>query len=258
MTTETPQFAVESGHYYWPDGRPCYTVPNKSKPGTERNTMVKDCRKLGLAVGTTTVIRMAAAPQLERWKRNQVLLSALTLPRIDDESETDWLARVEQDWQQQGRAAADRGTAIHGAIEQFYRDGVFVKGFADYVGIAFDHILDACGQQKWSAERSFAHTLGYGGKTDLHSDEWVIDVKTKDGDLSKVELYDEHEMQLAAYRRGLPVSKTRLDRRCGILFVSRDIPVAKFVEVPEPDLVRGLFMFDALLAFWKAKNRVMT
>ena len=54
------------------------------------------------------------APQLERWKRNQVLLAALTLPRQPDEQETAWLARVESDWQEQGKKAAERGTAGQG------------------------------------------------------------------------------------------------------------------------------------------------
>lgn len=252
MSTETTSFAAESGHWYQADGSACYTVVGKN--GKERPTTLRDARTMGLVPSVTGIIKMAAAPALERWKRNQVLLAALTLPRIDGESETGWLARVEQDWQQQGRAAADRGTAIHGAIEKFYRGLDDDRGFIEYAHAAHFHITQSCGVQNWSAERSFAHPLGYGGKTDLHSSEWVIDVKTKDGDLSKVELYDDHHMQLSVYRRGLLLPTAR----CGILFVSRDTPVAKFIEVPEEDLVRGEKMFDALLTFWKAKNRVMT
>ena len=87
-------------------------------------------------------------------------------------------------------------------------------------------------------------------KTDLHSPKWVIDVKTKD-DLDKVELYDEHLMQLAAYRRGLGIDNAR----CGIIFVGRDIPKAKFIEADYDDLNRNLVMFDCLLGFWQAKNK---
>lgn len=92
--------------------------------------------------------------------------------------------------------------------------------------------------------------LGYGGKVDLHSDGWVIDIKTKDGDLTDCQLYDEHAMQLAAYRCGL----NRPDARCGILFVSRTEPCVRFMEMPPERLAKGWAMFSALLEFWQAKN----
>jgi hypothetical protein len=243
-------FATSSGHWYKLDGSPCYEVPNKSKPGEMRNTTLRDAKVLKLVPSVTGIIRMAAAPALERYKRNAVLMSALTLPRIDGESEKDWLARVEQDWQEHGRQAAERGTQIHGAIEQFYRGNDFDIEYEKYVFSAVGAIEENSPQQSWSAERSFAHQLGYGGKTDLHSDEWVVDIKTKDGDLTDVEVYDDHALQLAAYRRGLGKDSAR----CGILFVRRDVPEAKFIEIPEPDLVRGLGMFDCLLKFWQIKN----
>lgn len=240
-------FATESGHWYLPNGEPCYTTTGKN--GKERPVTLRDARKLGLVPSVTGIIKMAAAPALERWKRNQLLLAALTLPRKPDEPEADWLARIEQDWQEQGRVAADRGTAIHGAIEQFYRgEGIFGE-YEDHVFAVVAEIEQFAINQIWSAERSFAHALGYGGKTDLHSDEWVIDIKTKDS-LDNVEIYDEHVMQLAAYRRGLGV----YEARCGILFVNREAPQAMFIEAEQEYLARGLVMFDHLLGFWQAKH----
>lgn len=112
-------FASESGHWYLADGTPYYTLVGAN--GKERPVTLRDARKVGALPSVTTIIRMAAAPALERWKRNQLLLAALTLPRHDGESEADWLKRVEQDWQEEGRAAADKGSAIHAAIEQHFR-----------------------------------------------------------------------------------------------------------------------------------------
>ncbi len=241
-------FASAGGHWYdGLTGEPRYTIIGKN--GKERNTTLRDARANGWYPSVTGIIRLAAAPGLEKWKRNQVLLAALTLPRRDGENETDWLRRVEQDWQEQGRAAADRGTLIHGAIEKHYRREVPDEEFWPHVVAAKDEIASRCGEQNWHAERSFGCPMGYGGKTDLHSAEWVIDVKTKDGELP-TELYDEHLMQMAAYRRGLGVPRAR----CGILFVSREKPAAALVEAPEPDLVRALTMFDALLSYWQAVN----
>lgn len=101
----------------------------------------------------------------------------------------------------------------------------------------------------WKPEKSFAHPFGYAGKCDLHSDGWVVDFKTKDGEL-KADIWDEHAQQLAAYRRGLGVHSAR----CAIVYVRRDKPEALFVEVPEEKLKTGLACFDALLAFYQAKT----
>jgi len=238
-------FATASGHWYGLDGSPRYTMTGKN--GKERNTTLRDARELSLVPSVTTIIRMAAAPALEKWKRDQVLLAALTLPRREDEPESAWLARVEQDWQQQGRAAADRGTAIHAGIEKHYRRQPPDEDVWPWVKAASSVINETCGERGWYAERSFAHPLGFGGKTDLHSSEWVIDIKTKDGEATT--LYDEHLMQLAAYRLGLGVTG-----RCGILFVDRQEPRAKFIEADAAELDKALAMFMALLAYWQAKT----
>lgn len=241
-------FATAGGHWYRLDnGEPCYTIVGKN--GKERPTTLRDARALALVPSVTGIIRCAAAPQLEKWKRNQLLLSALTLPRIDGETEEAWLARVEQDWQEEGRAAADRGTQIHAAIEQHFRGEIPDEEMFPYVMSAKDAILAHCGEQAWSSERSFAHFDGYGGKTDLHSQEWVIDVKTKDPPFPD-KLYDEHLMQLAAYRRGLNVQNAR----CAILYVGRYEPTATLVEAPPEAIERGAAMFSAMLGYWQAKN----
>lgn len=240
-------FATAGGHWYGLDGTPQYTIVGKN--GKERPTTLRDARVLNLVPSVTGIIRCAAAPALEKWKRTQVLLAALTLPRKIDEPEADWLKRVEQDWQEQGRAAADRGTRIHAAIEKHYRGEQPDEELWPWVKVAKAELDKHCEAQAWSAERSFAHPMGYGGKTDLHSPEWVVDVKTKDGDPLPA-VFDEHIMQLAAYRRGLKVPTAK----AGILFVSRTIESALLVEVSEPELVKGLQMFDALLWYWQAMH----
>ena len=80
--------------------------------------------------------------------------------------------------------------------------------------------------------------------------EFVIDVKTKAGDGVGSVVWEEHMMQIAAYRQGLGIPKAR----GAILFVGRDVPSVTFVEIPEKDLVKGLQMFNALLDYWQTKN----
>lgn len=253
----TASFATEGGHWYQSDGSAAYTI--KARDGSERPTTLRDARKLMLWPSVTTIIAAGARPALERWKAEQLMLAALTLPRKDGEAEADWIARVRLDSQEQARAAAERGTAIHGAIERdFRRDLPASCEYAEHVLGVRAAVWKACGRQNWLPERSFCHELGYGGKTDLHSAEpnsvagWVIDFKTKEfADESEPKIYDEHPMQLSAYRRGLRIP----DARCAIAFVSTTKPgLVAWREITENDLVRGLAMFDALLGYWQAKT----
>jgi hypothetical protein len=118
-------------------------------------------------------------------------------------------------------------------------------------------VCDHFAEQDWVSERSFAHAdLRCGGKSDLYTNEGdgiVLDIKTKEfTDPDKVEGYDEHLMQLAAYRVGLGVPKAR----CANVFVSRNVPTLAVVkEWSQDDLERGWKMFMALLEFWQLKNK---
>jgi hypothetical protein len=241
-------FASEAGHYYRRDGSPLYTVVGKN--GKERATTLRDARSMDLVPSVTTITALLARPGLDIWKGNQLILAALTLPRIAGETEKEFVARVWEDSREQARKAAEGGTALHGTIEKSIRGEAFDPAHLAWVMA----IEEALPPQKWETERSFAHREGFGGKVDLHSAEWVIDFKTKDGDLSNVQVYDEHAMQLAGYRRGLDLPRAR----CANLFISRDTPKAVLLEHDEEDLQRGDEQFLALLEFWKVKNRLRT
>jgi len=241
----------ESTHWYTRDGDPMYTVPSK-KDGTPRNTTLRDARERNLVPSVTTILNIAAKPGLNVWLQEQAILAALTLPRGTEETESAWLKRVVQDSKAQARDAADLGTEIHAAIQGFY-EGQKASSFPIHVQTCTKAIESHYGAKKWIAERAFAHEMGFGGKVDMHTDGIVIDIKTKDfDDPAKVAGYDEHLMQLAAYRVGLGMPEAR----CANVFVSRtnaDLAVVK--EWAEEDLARGWLMFTALLSFWQYKNQ---
>ena len=109
---------ASSEHWYTRDGEPAYTV--KGKDG-ERPTTLRDARKLSLIPSVTSILNVASKPGLEKWKQQQLLLAALTLPKIDSESEDQYIDRIIRDSKEQGKAAADAGTEIHASIEAFYR-----------------------------------------------------------------------------------------------------------------------------------------
>jgi hypothetical protein len=237
----------ESGHWYKKDGSPAYTTIGKTG---ERATTLRDARKLGLLPSTTGIIRQLSSAGLDLWKQQQVLLAALTLPRLADELETDWLKRVMQDSRATGRDAAERGTAIHAIIQSWF-EGVYMPEKPPYINTIIETLENAFGSQLWLSEKSFAHPLGYGGKCDLMARAgFIVDFKTKDTDLDKVDVYFEHEMQLAAYREGLGVPTAR----CAIVFVNGTTNQVKLIEIEQDRLQKGWECFEHLLRVYQIKN----
>jgi hypothetical protein len=258
---KTANYATESsGHWYRRVGQRVELVELvRLKNGKMAKPSLRHARELQLAPGVTTILKEAAAPRLERWKINQAVLAAMTLPRIEGESSDDFLARVGKDAAEHGKQAAEEGTRIHAAIESYYRGDEFGAAYMPHVMGVRDLLNRVCGDQAspWLPEAACVSPLGYCTKSDLHSHDWVIDFKGKDGDqkqLDAMTTFDQHDMQLAATRAALE-SRLKSHPRCAIVFVSRTHPGAcSFIEIPEWKLWRGMRMFDALLTYWQARN----
>jgi len=247
--------AAESVHWYRQDGKPQYTVP--AKDGSDRPTTLRDARKMDLVPSVTTILKVVAKPALEAWKLEQMLLAALTLPRIEGESEKSLIARIAADSKETGKKASERGTRIHESVERWMKgenDVVHKEIAAAFDKSVWDH-FKTDPHQVWNVERSFSSPLGFGGKVDMYCDTGygiVIDLKTKDfGPETEVVGYEEQLMQLAAYRNGLGFPHAR----CANVFASVSHPgLIKVFEWPEADLKRGWEMFQNLLSYWKLKN----
>ena len=152
--------------------------------------------------------------------------------------------------------AAERGSEVHAALESFFETRHVTSKFSPAVLSTETEIVKVFGDLTWSAEKSFA-MKGFGGKVDLHSRDGqgvVIDFKTKEftsESLDKAQGFDEHAMQLAAYRVGLEIPQAR----CANVFVSVTEPGLVVVrEWDQEDLDRGWKMFNSLLEFWYAKS----
>jgi hypothetical protein len=251
----------EGGHLYDREGNSAYSIIGKN--GQLRPTTLRDARTLDLCPSVTTILGVAAKPGLDTWKQQQVLLSALTLPRQTGEPEQSWLERVMMDSKQTGRVAADRGTTIHAIVQSFF-EGALIPEHMQICRPVEEAIKTHFGELLLLPELSFAHPLGYGGKADLiaksrHDFDGVcIDIKTKETeDISKAEIYAEHGMQLAAYRMGFNMPKAR----CANVFVGykmvngiTQFTGVKVVEHEQEDLDRYWLMFTKLLEFWQLKN----
>jgi hypothetical protein len=246
--------ASESGHWYTKTGQPMYEI--KGANGNMRPTTLRDARKLDLVPSVTTIIKQAASPGLERWKQQQILLSALTLPRlINEETEEDWLHRIIRDSQEQARKAAEKGTQIHAAIQGHYEGQSVSAEMWPFVKGAKEK-LEEFGEM-WQCEQSFAHPLGFGGKSDLCSLNLPLvgDIKTKEFDSAddKKLAWDDHALQLSAYREGLGIPTAQ----CFNLFVSTTVPGLCHIHIwSEEEIQRGWKMFRSLLSYWQAKNKI--
>ena len=244
----------ESGHWYTKEGTSAYTTIGKTG---ERPTTLRDAKKLGLLPSVTTIIGVANKGEgLQRWMQEQAILAALTLPRLEGEEESVWLSRVMKDSKATGREAAERGTAIHNIIQGYFEQ-MYLPEKPAYLDAIDDALKHHFGNQPWLSERSFGHPLGFGGKCDLMAKQingqgtgFIVDFKTKTTDLDKVDVYFEHELQLAAYREGLNLPNAR----CAIVFVNGTTNQVKLIEVEESRLQKGWECFQYLLRFYQVKN----
>jgi len=201
--------ALGSSHWYSLDGKPCHTVPNKDGDGT-RTTTLRDARKLNLLPSVTTIIGILDKPQLTKWKMREAAKAAIAIPGPQGEEPLDRFAdrAIEHAMSQVGEAA-DLGTKIHNAIENLMRGSAeepseelrpYVKPVLDWmrqVGVKVTHseivLVNAVHGFAGRVDALFTWGDGFGklGILDFKTK------KTKEGE--KVEAYDEHLLQLAAY-----------------------------------------------------------
>lgn len=240
---------TESGHWYFCDGTPAYTIIGKN--GVKRNTTLRDAKKLRLLPSVTTIIRCCDKPALINWKIDQVLMAALTLLRKEDETDSEYCDRIKNDASEQARKAAQRGTQIHAWIEKGLLGEELPDEGKQFYLLAQKELAPL--KQNWIPEKSFAG-MDYGGKADLHSIEYVIDIKTNEKPVAKATLYDEHYMQLAACCDGLtlPLDTTK----CGILFVNHKDMESRLLFAERDEINRGWEMFKALKNYYYSKNRL--
>ena len=254
-------------HWYDTEGNPRYEV--KKKDGGMRSTTLRDARKHGWVPSVTSVMDIVGKPGLEVWKVNKAIESAMIVGRKVGETQEEHAKRILSHSKQESEKAATRGVHIHGELEKYFHS-IRGKDHCPHPDSQSDigrmceatkFVLDTnCGEQEWIAEESFCNKqLGYGGKLDLHSDEWVIDFKTKefDGTKSKQLAFDSMAYQLIAYSKGLPSRRGPSDlwmgdRRIANVFISADNPGhVVFHEWPSDKLEMYWHVFTSALTLWK-------
>ena len=235
-----------AGHWYDKDGNPQYTIIGAN--GKERDTDLRDARKLGLVPSVTTILKVAAAPALDIWKQQQLLKAVAEVPRLDEEPEKEWFSRIVKTSKEAGDKHMDRGTSMHNEIEDYFNKRQ--REYPDFAKETYFAVIKEFGSQNWITEKSFAAD-GFGGKVDLYCEDIVIDFKTKEVVDEKTAAFDEQLMQLAAYRVGLNLPNAL----CANVFVDLSGNV-KIIKHDESDIQKAWLMFSHLLAFYRVKNNI--
>ena len=258
--------ASESGHWYWPDGRPAYEVPSAN--GKMVKPDIRHARKLGLCCGVTTIIKMKAEPNLEAYKQEQILTSALTLTRNPNEPDKSFIARIKTDAKAHAELRALEGKRVHEAIERCLSGKSYDPKYQEHVSRVV-HELD-------ELQGSF---IG-----DFKTKETLLDKNGKELP-DKALFFDNHIMQLAAYRDGLSNTEYRhgkryicetsfsstkgfgsrvdvhsslITPRCYLISILIGIkPAMVRVKIwTEEEAQRGWKMFEHCLELWKLTNRI--
>ena len=239
-----------ASHWYYPDGKPCHTVECKSRPGEQRNTTIRDARKLGLYPSVTTILKVIGKQSLQDWKVKQALNIALVTPQKPDEPADKWAKRVVAISNEPMKEAATIGSNVHDALDKAVGNLPFPADMEPYVNPIYEwiHENDIVPTKR---ECTVTHeAMGYAGTVDLTFtyDKWfgVLDYKTRRGSQS----YIEDTLQLAAYFVAVYGERMLPNAILRNVIISRDNP-GEFEVVKVEDPVGAWKAFQGAFALWK-------
>jgi len=270
----------ESSHWYSADGKPVHHLPyaDKKRAGELRPTTLADARKLSLKPSVTTVDKLIVNKALEAWKIENAILAALTLPRIDGETDDAFAARVASDTQETASTAATFGTAIHDCCEAYLmeRKRTDLVTLAPFCGPVFDWI-DENVEEVIGCEYVVVSNLGYAGRVDTKvalkhgrsayndlaasnpnfNGVAIIDLKTRKPNGGKLRSYDSDSRQLSAYlqaEQDSPAGGLRPTETAN-LYISSVEPMAPVFKAWSQDEMRDSWhVFDTTLKLWTLIN----
>lgn len=202
-------FQAKAPKWYKPIGNgqlsPLWTLPKADGSG-EKTPTLRDARKLGLLPSVTEILKVIHKPAIEKYRLNQVLQSALTLPRIEGEDMDSFALRVELDSDQHRQTSADLGTRIHAEIAYSLKGMPVSEDMKPYFrewGKFREGLVSMNTEMQVGSE-----TLGYAGTLDLQCldmdrNRAVFDFKSQDVKNDKPNFYGEWALQLSAYAQAM-------------------------------------------------------
>lgn len=268
MTTIARPTSRTDAHWYFHDGKPCYELPKKDGSGMKVPTLA-DARKLLLVPSVTTILKILNKPELINWIVEQAVLAVLTTPRQPLESDDGYVQRVLHDEKiqdQERDAAAKKGRAIHGAMQDYmYGRPIEETELKDWIAPA-TRSLAAYGRPV--AMEISVGGPGFAGTLDLVTlmepeTYWLWDYKSTKK-IPEKGAWNEHILQLAAYARAWlnvlqtgdhpwPFSSKTVIKTAN-LYISTTDP-GKFAIMGHDDWREAWQVFEGLLKTWQWLNK---
>lgn len=236
---------------------PFFNVPKAKGDGMRKATIV-DAVKAGAVPSVTTILKVLAKPQLDKWLRRKTAEAALTLPRLPNETDEAFLDRITDDADEEGKAAGDLGSEIHQNISDWLTNNKTPVHPLNVECIAWlsDNLV-----KLHHTERNVIHRVEkYGGRLDLYAElkglgNCVVDFKSQNIRNGKPTFYPEWGMQLAAY--GHAVVSDRYDEgmpKLVSIVIDSSKPGPIFCEQWDNPMIQ-LTQFHHALELWKHLNK---
>ena len=244
---------------------PRHLVPMSSRPDELRPTRMTDVNKWlkegrRVVPSVTTILNVLNKSGLNNWIVDQHLEQAYSI-RNRDETNNFWdieryVSEVKRLTELELDKAPSAGSDFHKMMDDYSLNAADKTDplFPLFVSV-MDAVIKKCDpdeNKSFMCEKNFVSDLGYGGQIDLIYEDWVIDYKTKQtaakfkpGKMA----YDDHRMQLAAYRKAVAPRA-----HCANVFVCLEDGQIDFHEHTEEELGRGWKLFEHALAIWKLQN----
>ena len=263
------------------DGSPCHHVnySDKKRAGEMRPTTLADARKLSLLPSVTTVDKLIVNKALESWKIENAILAALTLPRIDGETDDMFAARVAKDSLETASAAAAFGTCLHDCCEAYLmkREKTDLAEFIPFCEPVYDFIDEQI-EEVIGCEYVVVSNLGYAGRVDTKvvlrqgrsayndlaaanigfNGIAIIDFKSRKPNNGKLRSYDSDSRQLSAYlnaEQDSPAGGLRPTATANLYISSVDPMAPVFRAWSQDEMTDSWKVFDATLKLWCLINK---
>jgi hypothetical protein len=228
------------GHFYTTDGKPMHRIVGAN--GKERDTTLRDARKLNLIESVTSVLGIFDKPGLNIWKENKLLANCGAHRREEGEPHTDYATRIRQLGAIDSNKNMDFGSIIHDRIERALSGETLPLeqvetplGEVRLIGEFVNPVLELFKDNNWRVLELETVLVGrgYAGTADCiyaGDDEYgIIDFKTcKDAEKAKPS--PEYMAQIALYHQAEHGGID--DKAAGYnIFISRDTNIGSVKAV---------------------------
>lgn len=256
----------KSARWYTREGQPIASVPyaDPKKEG-QRDVTLADAKKLGLLPSVTTILNIKAKPSIQRWRENNLLLHALTIPKNIDEDDNQLAKRIVEDWETENAKAAILGTKVHNLIECYFlgkdlpndvpNKEAYLHGLSNFQSRRQKQSETLTAKE---IEKSFAHNeYGFAGKIDFigtyEGKPAIVDFKTQSSE--KTNIYREWLLQLTAYYYGAFNPKVDFYELVNIVVSTSKPGYFETVIWPREEIRKAWIAFQAAVELWKWENK---